>query len=410
MAYITREDGEHFVIPSYRDVLTAKNKNQLKRDILLLSQNYGEYITLQRKSATQYEIAFSPDTGYLLGESVWHYLKRPVDMIYCEAIPNTTEALMVIVKNGSVYLDGSFPLENISEELVIFLTQQNQFEIYIYGNVPISDSHEEGKFTFEAGSVKSFNRLDKPIFPTLPLMRMYQLQLVDPVLRAHGIGVFPLRQVIFVFVILGVVWFLYSYLTSRREIAPVTFVQANPYIEFNNELATIAPDQTIDQFLGDLRVLFSMPGWTISKVSFEKGLFTFTVKSGGGTIQNLTTWAQNNHARVDITQDGIKILMNVVLFNRPIPRQIYPVKQVMGNFIDNLSRVYPGNHMQMGEITNKGSFTRIIFTIMLDHVTPVVVALIGAQLKDSPMVLQKINFAVENGNLTGSITLEALGS
>ncbi len=86
MPYITREDGEHFVIPSYRDVLTAKQKSQLKREILALSQNYGEYITLQRKGASQYEVAFSPDTGYLLGESVWHYFNRPMDMIYCEVV------------------------------------------------------------------------------------------------------------------------------------------------------------------------------------------------------------------------------------------------------------------------------------------------------------------------------------
>ena len=75
----------------------------------MLSQSYGEYITLQRKGVFKYEVAFSPDTGYLLGESIWHNFKRPMDMIYCEAIPNTTEAILVIVKEGSVYLDGSFP-------------------------------------------------------------------------------------------------------------------------------------------------------------------------------------------------------------------------------------------------------------------------------------------------------------
>src|SRR5439155_12402343 len=116
-----------------------------------------------------YEVAFSQDAGYLLGETVWHYFKRPMDMIYCEAIPNTTEAILVIVKSGSVYLDGSFPLDSIAEELVIFLTQQNNFEIYLYGDVPISQEPEAGKFSFEAGSVKSFDALSKPVFPTLPL-------------------------------------------------------------------------------------------------------------------------------------------------------------------------------------------------------------------------------------------------
>src|SRR5579862_9218133 len=183
MPYITRDDGEHFVIPSYRDVLSAKQKSQLKKDILLLSQSYGEYITLQQKSPTQYEVAFSPDTGYLLGESIWHHFKRPPDMIYCEEVPGTTEAILVIVKNGSVYLDGSFPKESIPEELIIFLTQENHFEIYTYGDVTISQTPAEGKFSFESNSVKSFTVLDKPVFPTLPLLKIYRLQLVEPVLK-----------------------------------------------------------------------------------------------------------------------------------------------------------------------------------------------------------------------------------
>ena len=49
MAVITREDGERFVVPTYRDILSAKKIGLLKREIQLLSTNYGEYITLQKK-------------------------------------------------------------------------------------------------------------------------------------------------------------------------------------------------------------------------------------------------------------------------------------------------------------------------------------------------------------------------
>ena len=75
---------------------------------------------LLRKNADQYEVAFSPDPGYLFGESVWHYFKRPLDLVYCEAIPNTSEAILVIVKAGIVYLDGSFPLDSIFDEISYF--------------------------------------------------------------------------------------------------------------------------------------------------------------------------------------------------------------------------------------------------------------------------------------------------
>src|SRR5581483_6511953 len=105
-----------------------------------------------------------------------------------EAIPNTSEAILVIVKSGSVYLDGSFSIESIAEELVVFRTQQNNFEIYTYGDVPISQSSEEGKFTLDPSSVHSFQVLDKPVFPTLPLLKSCQLQLVNVALKNQGIG------------------------------------------------------------------------------------------------------------------------------------------------------------------------------------------------------------------------------
>src|SRR5579864_5340376 len=137
MAYIAREDGENFVIPSYRDVI-SKRKSQLKNDILELSSRYGEYLALLRRGVAQYEVAFSNDAGYLFGECVWHYFNRPLDLIYCEVIPDTTEAYFVLVKEGGVCLDGTFPLDHIAEELQAFTTQQNQFEIYVYGDTPIS--------------------------------------------------------------------------------------------------------------------------------------------------------------------------------------------------------------------------------------------------------------------------------
>lgn len=410
MPYITREDGEHFVIPSYRDVLAAKNKNLLKRDILLLSQNYGEYITLQRKGPNQYEVAFSPDTGYLLGESIWHYFKRPVDMIYCEAIPNTTEALLVIVKSSSVYLDGSFPLDSIPEELIIFLTQQNNFEIYIHGDVPISQLPTEGKFNFETSSVKSFTVLDKPVFPTLPLLKIYQLQLVDPVLKAHGIGVFPTRQVITTIIILALLWMTYSYWSSHRKPAPVPFYTENPYQGYNAALNSPAPDEQINQIQSFISLLLTMPGWTGNKISFDNNVVTANVKSGGGKIEDLMNWAQNNGLNVDITPQGINLSSPLSIPKRPVPRHIYAVKEVIGKFVDKLATVYPGNKLQIGEMASKGVYLDVNVIINLEGISPVVFGLIGDQFKDLPFVLQKLDMTMDKGNLTGSITMEALGS
>lgn len=411
MPYITREDGEHFVIPSYRDVLTTKQKNILKKDILLLSQSYGEYITLQRKSPAEYEVAFSPDTGYLLGESIWHYFKRPLDMIYCEAIPNTNEAILVIVKSGSVYLDGSFPSDTIPEELIIFLTQQTNFEIYIYGDVPISEMEQAGKFSFEPGAVKSFTELDQPIFPELPLYKMYQLQLVDPVLKAHGIGVLPIKQILSVIVIIGLLWMAWSYYDMQSTETQQAPVEVNPYQAYITALSTPAPDQEMKAVLDGLKLLLTVPGWQMSDVKYTSGIISAEMQSPGSKTEALFAWASQNNAEVKIQQDGIYLNLPVQVQNRTAPTAIYPLKQVIGVFVDRLASVYPGNRINLGENANLTIYQQTALTIIIDRTAPLTLALIGEQMKDLPLILQSITLRFDNkGNLSGSILLQALGN
>lgn len=411
MSFIVREDGEHFVIPSYRDTLVVKQKSTLKNEILLLSQNYGEYITLQEKGLNQYELAFSPDTGYLLGESVWFYFKRPLDLIYCEAIPNTTEALLVIVKAGNVYLDGRFPAESIPEELIIFLTQQNNFEINVYGDVPISQTPKTGKFNFEDSSVKSFNILDKPVFPTLPLYKIYQLQLVDRVLKAHRIGVLPIRQVVLMIVAVGLMYMIYSYITSHKKVLiPIAAPQPSPYVGYNNSLTSPAPDVVLSEFLKRYRLLLTIPGWGPATLDYTNGTLTSSMKSSGGTVESFFNWAQRNGKQVTVQKQGFFIVDPLNIANRPVPKDIYTIKDVIGTFVDRLATVYPGNHLDIGEFAKKDAYTEVFITVKFESVSPLILSLIAEQLKGMPFVLQNMTMTVTDGNLTGTIILQALGN
>lgn len=411
MPYITREDGQHFVIPSYRDVLTVKQKSQLKKEMLLLSQNYGEYVTLQKKGTSQYEVAFSPDTGYLLGESIWHHFKKPLDMIYCEAIPNTTEAILVIVKSGSVYLDGSFPLDSIPEELIIFLTQQNNFEIYIYGDVPISQEPEAGKFSFEISSVKSFSILDKPIFTTLALLKIYQLQLVDVVLREQGIGVFPTKPLIILVMLAAAMWMGYAYFTAPKKDLVATKPQVNPYQQYIDLLKSAAPDQEVATFVNRLEILFQIPGWKIKDVKYTRNNINATVFSSGAKVEDLYAWAKDNKFNVQIKKTGIFLTQYIDVPSRSYPKNIYPVTQIIGTMVDRLASVYPGNNMQLGDFIKKGVYSNVLITVKFQKISTIVLSLIGKQFVDLPLVLHDITVSTDEENtLAGSITLDALGS
>lgn len=411
MAYITREDGERFIIPSYRDVLSAKKPAILRREIVLLCSSYGEYINLQRRNVDQYEVAFSPDPGYLLGETIWGYFKRPQDLIYCEAIPNTLEAILVIVKSGIVYLDGTFHLDAIPDELVIFRTQQNNFDIYIYGDVPISETLVEGKFTFDDASVKSFTVLDKPVFPTLPTIPAFQLQLATQVLKAKGIGVFPLKQILAGFVVLGLLWMAFTYITThKRELPQVIIRAANPYQGYMDTLSSPDPSREIDWLSRSIALLNTIPGWSPTSISYTAGALHASVISKGARTNLLYDWAQEYHANVSIENTGFFLTIPSLLPSRLPPDTISPLDSVLTTLIDSFSYILPGNNMQISPTTPRGKYFERTITISFDNITPATLDLIAEQFKNMPLVLVKTEMAVNGGNLTGTIIIKALGN
>lgn len=411
MPYITREDGEHFIIPSYRDVLSAKKLTLLRREVLLLSANYGEYVAIQRKNVNQYEVAFSAEPGYLLGETVWSYFKRPQDLIYCEAIPNTHEAILVIVKSGSVYIDGSFPLDAIVDELVVFRTQQNNFDVYINGDVPISQIPEEGKFALDPASVKSFNILEEPVFPTLPIVKSFQLQLVDAVLKSKGIGVLPKKQIISALILLAFIWGAWSFLTTHKKEIPVMIVRAsNPYQLYVSSLNTPDPANQIRWLTTNIWLLSTIPGWHADVLNYSPNGVNTTVRSMGARTNLLFEWADANHAIVQIDKTGFTLTINSRLNNRGDINAISPLDRVVANLIDSMSYVNPGNNVQVGPEVNKGRFLERELKVNFTDITPTTLDLIGQQFKNLPLVLVGVSITITDGLLTGIITLRALGN
>lgn len=412
MPYITREDGEHFVIPSYRDVLSSKSKTQLKKDILLLSKSYGDHITMQKKNAMQYEVAFSTDTGYLLGESVWQHFNKPDDMIYCEAIPGSTEVILVIVKNGSVYLDGSFQADNVSEELVVFLTQEAHFEIVTYGDVPISDSSVEGKFSFDPKSVKSFTVLDKPVFQTLSLLPAYKLQLVDVVLKTQGIGVPPIRSIIIAIVVAGLGWYLWALITTPAE-QTVELVQAiNPYQSYIDTMHSPLPEDEIASVVNQLKNWLIIPGWVVTDVTYSSlnGKMVAKVVSSGGRVEDLYVWSKKNRYDCVLTKEGYTITSNISATKIDRSQTINKLEEVTAVIIDRIASVYPGHHMTIADMEDKKEFKQSKFTVTFDNFAPLYMNLVGMQFKGLPFVVNEMKGTIKNGKFQGTMTLTALGN
>lgn len=417
MPYVTREDGERFVIPSYRDTISAKKTSLLKKEIMLLSTSYGEYIALQKKSETQYEVAFSQDTGYLLGECVWQHFKRPMDLIYCEEIPNTTEAMLVIVKSGSVYLDGTFQVDSIAEELVIFKTQQNNFDIYVYGNVPISQVPEDGKFSFDASSVHSFEELVEPVFPTLATVPAFQLQLVDTALKAYGIGVLPTKQILLGLIGIAFLYAAYDYLTTHEKELPTTFsvvAPTNPYQSYYDQLESPDPAKQIHGIVRAIYQLYTAPGWHAEVIEYTPGTpgkLSAMMISNGAKTDILLAWARKNNAQVKIQPDGVYLTLFIVTSPRPTPTEIYSMQALISSMLDRISYIIPGNTMQFTPIVEKKEYKETTMTFTVADIAPVTLDTIAQYIEQLPLILTKLSLhSGEQGSLSGVITFKALGN
>jgi len=418
MPYITREDGTRFVTPSYRDILSAKKASLLKKEILLLSGNYGEYITLHKKNADQYEAAFSNETGYLLGETVWSYFNKPSDLIYCEALRGTTEAILVIVKGGSVYLDGSFPIDSIADELVVFQTERSQFQVFVHGDLPISKDPEEGKFSLNKSSVKSFTLLDKPLFPTLPTVKEYQLGLAQAVLFAQGIGVFPVKQVGGVFVsaaFLFMLWFSITTYIANRPKEIVVVAQA-PTVFFDKlqgykaALRTPSPMVEMKNVLASVTKLYTAPGWAPTKVMYQSGSLAADMQSAGTRIKPLAKWAELNKIKLQVQPSGVHVQLDVRTENRANYIELRPLQDVLAELIDRESYVIHGNRIKLDNVAELYNYSSQSIAISVDGVSIDVFNLIAEQFKGLPLVLSKADLTMNNGRFTGIITLAILGS
>lgn len=427
MPYITREDGEHFVIPAYRDVLAYPNKAQLKKDILGLSEKYGQYVTLQKKG-TKFEAAFSPDPGYLLGESVWLHFKRPLDMVYCEAVPNKAEAILVVVKEGSIYLDGQFPLDGIAEELIAFITQQNQFAIYTYGDVPISQEPEMGKFSFEPSAIRSFEVLSEPAFPQIKPNKLYQLRLVDVVLKANNIGVFPTTKLVSGVLLLLFAYMAYYLYHEYRTTVVQTFIPAlppppNPYTDYKNAMVSPSPHDMIYACLVKASELSTMPGWIAKEITCTNDhINAIVVTQLGGSIEVLNKWLTERGYALTISPAAIEVSQALALPNRTEPALIYPVQSAMIRITDDIMRL-TSTQLNLKLVENKkvkpntpgteqteSKVQRRSMTLELENASPFYFGILADRMIDMPVVINTMKLTFEKGVMQGSITFDVLGT
>lgn len=415
MPILKREDGIQFAIHAYRELLEPAKLSYLKNEIRNLAQSHGEYVRLFQQSHGQIEAVFSRDPGFLLGEAVWQYFGKPSDLVYCEALPDGHYALVVIVRGGSVYLDSKIPFNNIPDEFTSLVAGNIQYDIYVYGNVPISETPEPGNFVFDPINVKSFTQLDKPVFKNLSVDDSLQLQPLEFALRAQKVGKRYNALIILCVVALLLasgIWYHFFYKPAPPPpvVKPQTKETVDPYIGYKSALMTPAPEKQFDEIAATVALAFGIPGWQPTQVTFNNANYTIQLSSLGGSVIVLNQWAREHNVNMLLSAQGAALSLPSRLNNRTVPHTISRLQQVLDVIIDRIDKVLPQHSISLGNAANVGTYQTMGITIQFNGIAPSVLTLIGRQFAQLPVQLNTAQVNINNGILSGTAQLTVLGN
>lgn len=415
MPVIKRNDGVQFAVYTYRELLTAKKASLLKQEIQILQKENGNYCRFFSQPNGDYEAVFSREEGYLLAETVWEYFGHPFDLLYCEIVPNSTNAILIVVRAGSIYLDVLVPLENLQDEFATLVTGTNQYDIYITPDIPLSQVHEEGKFTFDDALIKSFKVLDVPLFPQLKARPIYKLLPVAKAMEELSLGSerVPLYLVVIVLVVvLGVAYWILK--PSEVEVKKITNVvrppPKDPYAAFKSALTTPSPDAQLLQLAMDIRKLFTMPGWVPTIIKFDNRKMTADIGTIGGTTEMLLAWSRANDINITVVEGRAKIELSIETIYRAAPTAIYNIRDVVTTVFDRIKQTVPEGQIVIMETIPSHNYIITSMDISFTDITTDTLMLFGSELQGLPINLENGNFNITSGLLTGKLRIQVVGA
>lgn len=412
MSTVVRSDGTQFVMQAYRELLSAKKKSQIVQEIRLLAEQQGQYVRLFNKGQGQYEAVFSTDPGYLLGESIWHYFNEPENLIYCEALPDSAQLLVVVVRQGSVYIDSQILASNLQSELLPLMTGDLQYRIITSGNVPLRRAESFGTFRFPKDLIESFETLDDPLFPELPALKSLQLQPLPLALKSErlNVGFSTSAIIVLVLVLMIAGWWV---LTPDEESAPlhqpVLKKMGHPYAAYFHALSSPAPDQQLLEMVNAINELYFLPGWRATKITFDHGEYHIDLMPDGGEMSFLRQWSRARNYAFHLSPHGTELSFRTHIATRAKPKTVYSSEQVVTELVDQLDQLLHHQAVSLGATHQRGEVQETQLTIHLDGASPDLLDLVSRQLAGLPVELTSVTINLHSGLMSGAIQLSAWG-
>ncbi len=417
MPSVARDDGTDFAVYTYRELLNAKSASLLRQEIQLLQQDNGDFARFFPQPDGDYEAVFAKERGFLLGETVWEHFDQPDDLIYCEALPNGRDAILVVVRAGQVYLDAELPIINLPDEFASLVAGENQYNIYVHGDVPLAEEASDDAFAFDEENVKSFTLLEEPAFASITAYEEYELLPVSEAIAELNLGKGKLPfYIAAVIAAVAVGYLVYDVMKPapaptptvavKRKAAPPTQV----YAAYKSALQTPSPSKILVELAMNAQQMHTIPGWEPKTMSFDGSKYLVNLKSFGGSTDILLAWVKDTHANLQVEGNSASITIPSKISNRVAPTKIYNERDLVSMLYDRMKQIIPTGGVSLGVATPKKSFVEVPLTISYSDISTDILMLFAQELQGLPIVLQTFNTSINDGLLHGSFTILILGA
>jgi len=413
MPAVLRQDGESFAVYTYREFISMKKTSLLKKEIQFLKEEHGEYARFYWQEGGGIEAVFSRDAGYLLAESVWQYFKGPQDLLYCEQLEGKKTALLVVIRDNLVYLDEEVSLENLVNELETLTMGEHQYDVYIYGGVPISDTPGGGDevFAFNKEKIRSFNILKESAFLKLPLNPDFLLLPVDQAIADLKLKEPSVIPFIVGAVALGVVAYLGYQELNPPPPVPKAPAVVNPYAGYEQALMSPSPQDVMSQVSDSIRLLYTVPGWVPKQMTYSHGSLSVRLVSELNASGDLLLhWIKRYNMSLGVEENGATLNIQFNLPPRPQPKVLYQLKEVLSLLFDETHLIFPGSTISFTQPSVQGVYSSTDLNITFNGASALVLDLYGKLLGDKPVVINTMTLNVDSGLLSGQMQLTLLGA
>ena len=411
MIVITRQDDTRFIAQAYRERLPALSKRLMAQEIKMLSSQHGAHVCLIRQSRTEYDVIFSQESGFLLGELIWDYFGCPEHLIYCEALSDSAHCLLVIIRNGAVYLDKKVLSADIQKELMPILADSYRYDVYTHGDLPLRDVETFGGATFMLPKVmlNTFNHLKKPIFPKLLPSPYFELKSLSDVLRSKYLRRHSKKVVVTMVSVFALVLGWWSFSAKQDTLptaAPTAYVNLSRY---DTALATPSPRLLLSEIATKLSTFYALPGWEAAHINYSNHQFDIQMKSHGGSFWYLTDWAKRHNYQLRVLADGAQLQVPSHISDRLAPKKAVVIQASLDLFLKRMAKVLANDAVHINATRRHGSVNETQMTLDLRALSPDLLDLIGHEFDDLPISLSSINMHFRNGLIDGKIRLSLWG-